>query len=121
MQDPAEPNVMNARVNQRIIRGTYELPKDVPLSRECQDLLSRIFVTDPKRRIKAPQMKQHPFLAGVAAGTAPSGLGNCPGYEAALPAAQPRCASQPATWCRPSAAWSVDGLHTPQLDMLRWT
>ena len=74
VQDPAEPNVMNARVNQRIIRGTYELPKDVPLSRECQDLLSRIFVTDPKRRIKAPQMKQHPFLAGTAAVSALSWL-----------------------------------------------
>ena len=56
---------MNAKVNQRIIRGSYELPQDVPLSRECQDMLSRIFVTEPKRRIKAPQMKQHPWLAGV--------------------------------------------------------
>ena len=54
VQDPAEPNVMNAKVNQRIIRGSYELPHDVPLSRECQDMLAKVFVTDAKRPHQGP-------------------------------------------------------------------
>ena len=57
---------MNARVNQRIIRAQYELPKDVPISREAQDLLSKIFVSDPKDRLTAPQIQQHPWLSGTA-------------------------------------------------------
>ena len=31
------------------------------LSPECRDLLDRIFVTDPKRRITVPQIMEHPF------------------------------------------------------------
>lgn len=65
VQDPAEPNVMNAKVNQRIIRAQYELPKDVPLSREGQDLLARLFVSDPRKRPTAQQIQQHPWLSGA--------------------------------------------------------
>ena len=31
------------------------------LSPECRDLLDKIFVTDPQRRITIPQIMQHPF------------------------------------------------------------
>jgi serine/threonine protein kinase len=31
------------------------------LSPECCDLLDKIFVTDPKRRITVPQIMEHPF------------------------------------------------------------
>ena len=31
------------------------------LSPECHDLLDKIFVVDPKRRITIPQIMEHPF------------------------------------------------------------
>ena len=31
------------------------------LSPECRDLLDKIFITDPKRRITVPQIMEHPF------------------------------------------------------------
>ena len=63
------PNVMNAKVNQRIIRAQYEIPSSVHISREALDLLSKLFVSDPKKRITAPQIQQHPWLSGELAST----------------------------------------------------
>lgn len=44
---------------QRILKVEYELPKHI--SSECRDLLSRILVGDPQRRITVPEIQQHPW------------------------------------------------------------
>ena len=43
-----------------IANADYFMPKDIPL--EAQDLLSKIFVADPKKRIKMDEVWDHPFL-----------------------------------------------------------
>ncbi|KAK9813476.1 hypothetical protein WJX73_001088 [Symbiochloris irregularis] len=64
--DPAEPDAVNARLLQRIVKGRYEFPSDrVEVTACCLDLLSRIFQTDPADRITAAEMKDHPWLSGV--------------------------------------------------------
>ncbi len=40
----------------------YSIPYDVRLSRECLDLISRIFVPDPAKRITLAQIKEHPWF-----------------------------------------------------------
>ena len=47
---------------QRIALGQYSIPSDVRLSRACLDLLARIFVVHPKRRITLEQIQQHPWF-----------------------------------------------------------
>jgi hypothetical protein len=37
--------------------GQYEWPKEKPLSAECKDLLSKIFVADPAARISIAQIQ----------------------------------------------------------------
>ncbi len=39
--------------------GQYEWPKDKPLSAECKDLMSKIFVADPAARISIAQIQVH--------------------------------------------------------------
>ena len=45
----------------RIATAAYSLP--VPVSSECADLLSRIFVVDPTKRISVTQLSVHPWCA----------------------------------------------------------
>ena len=44
-------------ISQHILHGAYDLPPDVPLSAECRDLLARILVRDPARRITLAQVR----------------------------------------------------------------
>ena len=37
----------------------YEFPAQVPISAQCRDLLCRILVADPNRRITIPGIQQH--------------------------------------------------------------
>ncbi|XP_055810214.1 serine/threonine-protein kinase SAPK2-like isoform X2 [Solanum dulcamara] len=46
----------------RIISVQYSVPQNVPISMECQHLLSRIFVADPEKRITIPEIKKHPWF-----------------------------------------------------------
>ena len=65
MQDPLEPNAINAKVMQRIVNGRYEFPKDqFKVSPECLDLIARIFNPKPDVRIKTSEIKRHPWLSG---------------------------------------------------------
>ena len=66
MQDPLEPNTINAKVMQRIVGGKYDFPKDVRVSPECLDLIARIFTPDPAKRIKTEEIKRHSWLSGAA-------------------------------------------------------
>lgn len=38
------------------------MPAGVSLSSDCKDLLARIFVVDPKRRITLPEIRAHPWF-----------------------------------------------------------
>lgn len=49
---------------QRIVGGKYELPRDLQLSEACQDLIAKIFVPDPNKRIKTEDIKRHAWLSG---------------------------------------------------------
>ncbi len=61
----------------RIATAAYSVP--VPLSAECADLLAKIFVVDPARRISVAAMQAHPWVAAEAppalpwAGVSPPG------------------------------------------------
>ena len=46
---------------QRILRVEYEFPSNVQISRECSDLLQRIFVADPSQRITIAGIQNHPW------------------------------------------------------------
>ena len=39
----------------------YSLPRHVSVSAECQDLLRRILVAEPERRITMEQIQRHPW------------------------------------------------------------
>ena len=56
---------MLAQVLQRVIKGDYKIPAGVAISQNCRDLLARILVTDPSRRICIKEIQQHPWCAGL--------------------------------------------------------
>ena len=47
---------------QRIMSVKYSFPANLHLSRECLDLISRIFVANPAQRISIAQIKQHAWF-----------------------------------------------------------
>ena len=46
----------------------YEFPPSVPISKECRDLLCRILVAEPSRRITIPEIQRHPWYRTVRTG-----------------------------------------------------
>ena len=46
---------------QRILKVDYEFPPQVRASKECRDILGRILVAEPKRRITIPEIQRHPW------------------------------------------------------------
>lgn len=60
-QDPADPNNFRNTIC-RILDVHYSIPDHVRISIECRHLLSRIFVANPEKRIKIPEIKRHPFF-----------------------------------------------------------
>ena len=62
---------MAACLAQRILAVNYELPGHVAMSADCRDLLSRVLVADPARRITVPAILRHAwFLRGLPDGVA---------------------------------------------------
>lgn len=47
---------------QRIMSVKYSFPVNLPLSAECHDLMSKIFVANPAKRISLSGIKQHPWF-----------------------------------------------------------
>lgn len=47
---------------QRIRNAIYSIPSNVRLTRSCRDLLSQIFVADPKQRITMGGITRHPWF-----------------------------------------------------------
>ena len=46
----------------KIVSGQYTVPRDVPLSESCLDLIRRIFTVNPLQRITIAEIKQHPWF-----------------------------------------------------------
>ncbi|MCO5552363.1 hypothetical protein L7F22_053312 [Adiantum nelumboides] len=57
-EDPEDPRNFRKTI-QRIVSVQYSIPEHIPISLECQHLLSQIFVGDPTLRITMPEIKMH--------------------------------------------------------------
>ena len=44
------------KILQRILKVDYLFPQSVPVSAECKDLIAKILVADPDKRITVPQV-----------------------------------------------------------------
>lgn len=49
------------KVLERILRVDYHIPKYPRVSSECKDLITRILVADPDKRLTIPQIQRHPW------------------------------------------------------------
>jgi len=60
-EDPSDPRNFRKTI-QRIMGVKYSFPANLPLSRECHDLMARIFVANPAQRISIQKIKEHPWF-----------------------------------------------------------
>lgn len=60
-EDPEEPRNF-CKTLQRIRNVQYSIPDNIPISQECQDLLSQIFVANPTDRISMAGIKKHEWF-----------------------------------------------------------
>ncbi|XP_061336580.1 serine/threonine-protein kinase SAPK2-like isoform X2 [Gastrolobium bilobum] len=58
------PEVLSRREydGKRILSVHYSIPDYVRISKDCRQLLSRIFVANPEKRIPIPEIKVHPWF-----------------------------------------------------------
>nr|AGT16857.1 serine kinase [Saccharum hybrid cultivar R570]AGT17369.1 SNF1-type serine-threonine protein kinase [Saccharum hybrid cultivar R570]ATG86224.1 sucrose non-fermenting 1-related protein kinase 2.4 [Saccharum hybrid cultivar GT21] len=60
-EDPDDPKNIRKTI-QQIMQVQYKIPDYVHISTECQQLLARIFVANPMRRIIMKEIKSHPWF-----------------------------------------------------------
>ncbi|XP_010937485.1 serine/threonine-protein kinase SAPK2-like [Elaeis guineensis] len=60
-EDPSDPTNIK-RIFERILDVQYSIPDHLLISMECKNLLSRIFIADPKQRITMQEIKSHPWF-----------------------------------------------------------
>ncbi|KAG1362100.1 serine/threonine-protein kinase SAPK2 [Cocos nucifera] len=60
-EDPEDPRDFRKTISQ-ILSVQYSIPDYVRVSQGCRQLLSRIFVADPSKRITIPEIKEHPWF-----------------------------------------------------------
>ncbi|KAL3499748.1 hypothetical protein ACH5RR_038841 [Cinchona calisaya] len=60
-EDPEDPRNFRKTIA-RIMSVQYSIPDYVRVSTDCRKLLSRIFVTNPSKRITIPEIKQHTWF-----------------------------------------------------------
>ncbi|TYI06818.1 hypothetical protein ES332_A10G185500v1 [Gossypium tomentosum] len=60
-EDQADPRNFRKTI-QRIMAVQYKIPDYVHISQDCKNLLSRIFVANPSRRITLKEIKNHPWF-----------------------------------------------------------
>ncbi|KAF9612067.1 hypothetical protein IFM89_037986 [Coptis chinensis] len=60
-EDPDDPKNFRKTIG-RILSVHYSIPDYVRVSLECKHLLSRIFVTNPEKRITMAEIKNHPWF-----------------------------------------------------------
>ncbi|KAK9804478.1 hypothetical protein WJX73_006910 [Symbiochloris irregularis] len=61
-RDSDKPNQLTRGAAQNIVNVQWSMPADVQVSPNCLDLLNHIFVKDPKGRLDAIAIKQHPWF-----------------------------------------------------------
>jgi len=68
--DKNNPNKLQKMIT-RILKVEYSIPPYVKISDECRDMMQRILVAEPDKRITVQQIKQHPwFLKDLPPGVA---------------------------------------------------
>ena len=60
-EDPADPRNFRKTI-QRIMGVKYSFPPSLHLSRECVDLIARVFVGNPANRISIAGIQKHPWF-----------------------------------------------------------
>ncbi|KAI3897434.1 hypothetical protein MKX03_025452 [Papaver bracteatum] len=60
-EDPDDPRNFRKTIG-RILSVHYSIPDYVRVSMDCKNLLSRIFVANPEKRITMSEMKNHPWF-----------------------------------------------------------
>ena len=55
------PGALSRKMMQKIVNVEYSFPPNIQLSRECKDFLGKVFVKDPRLRIKTLDMRRHPW------------------------------------------------------------
>nr|ACN36644.1 unknown [Zea mays] len=60
-EDPDDPKNIRNTI-QQIMQVQYKIPDHVHISTECQQLIARIFVANPMRRITMKEIKSHPWF-----------------------------------------------------------
>ncbi|KAK9121075.1 hypothetical protein Syun_018692 [Stephania yunnanensis] len=60
-EDPDDPRNFRKTIT-RIMKVLYSIPDYVHVSSNCRQLLSRIFIADPSKRITIPEIKKHPWF-----------------------------------------------------------
>ncbi|KDD75670.1 protein kinase, partial [Helicosporidium sp. ATCC 50920] len=60
-EDPADPRNFRKTI-QRIMGVRYSFPPALRLSRDCLDLIARIFVANPGQRVRLGAIRQHPWF-----------------------------------------------------------
>lgn len=56
-----EASEMVVQVLQRVIKADFSFPHNIHVSEECKDLISKILVVDPEKRLTVQQIQQHPW------------------------------------------------------------
>lgn len=60
-EDPDDPKNFRKTIG-RIVSVQYKIPEHVHISQDCKQLLSRIFVPNPIKRITISEIKKHPWF-----------------------------------------------------------
>ncbi|XP_010680996.2 serine/threonine-protein kinase SAPK1 [Beta vulgaris subsp. vulgaris] len=60
-EDPEDPRNFKTTIS-RILSVQYSIPDYVRVSKDCNHLLSRIFVANPEKRISIEEIKKHPWF-----------------------------------------------------------
>lgn len=60
-EDPADPRNFRKTI-QRIMSVKYSFPSNLQLSKECLDLISKIFVSSTGQRVTIASIKKHPWF-----------------------------------------------------------
>lgn len=60
-EDPDDPKNFRKTIG-RIVSVQYKIPDHVHISQDCKQLLSRIFVPNPIKRISISEIKKHPWF-----------------------------------------------------------
>lgn len=60
-EDPEDPKNFRKTIG-RIMSAQHSIPDYVRITPDCKNLLSRIFVANPSKRITIPEIKKHPWF-----------------------------------------------------------